>query len=85
GYTYFDWNYDCGDTSGYKKKQIVNSVLNHIKTRLKTEDYTIILLHDIKTETIKAVPEIIEYCLEQGYTLAGLDENSPNRQFVVKN
>jgi len=85
GYTYFDWNYDCGDTSGYKKKQIVNSVLKHIKTRLKTENYTIILLHDIKAETIKAVPEIIEYCLEQGYTLAGLDETSPNRQFAVKN
>ena len=85
GYTYFDWNFDCGDTSGKKAKQIYNSVLDHIDTRFKTEDYTIILLHDIKFETVKAMPRLIEYCLKQGYTFASLDENSPNRQFEAKN
>lgn len=85
GYIYFDWNYDCGDTSGKTAKEIYNGVLNHIDTRLKTEDSTIILLHDIKEETIKAIPKIIEYCLNKGYTFAGLDVNSPNRQFDAKN
>ncbi len=85
GYVYFDWNYDCGDTSGKTAKEIYNGVLNHVDTRFKTENSTIILLHDIKAETIKAIPKIIEYCLSKGYTFAGLEENSPNRQFAPNN
>lgn len=85
GYVYFDWNYDCGDTSGKKAKQIYNGILNHIDTRFETEDSTIILLHDIKPETVKAMAKTIEYCLKKGYTFAALDVNSPNRQFDAKN
>lgn len=85
GYVYFDWNYDCGDTAGKTAGEICNGVLNHIDTRFKTENSTIILLHDIKAETIKAIPEIIEYCLSKGYAFAGLEENSPNRQFAPNN
>ena len=34
-------------------------------------------MHDIKDYTVEAVPAIIEYCLQNGYSFGILDENAP--------
>lgn len=72
GYQYYDWNVDSGDGAGYKKDQIVSAS--------KTDRYQhiMLLLHDgrSKEETVKALPEIIEYYKNQGYEFRPVDRQS---------
>lgn len=81
GYTYYDWNVDCGDTLGYSPSGIANSVINGIKNK----NFSIVLMHDIKYNTVEAIPIIIEYCLNNGYELAVIDESTPKVQFSPVN
>ena len=72
GYQYYDWNVDSGDGAGLDSEQI--------KSHSVTDKYShpVILLHDsqTKTETVKALPAIIEYYKEQGYEFRAIDRNS---------
>lgn len=77
GYTYYDWNVDCGDTLGYSPSGIASSVINGIKNR----NTSIVLMHDIKYNTVEAMRTIIEYCLANGYEFAVIDESTPLVQF----
>lgn len=77
GYIYFDWDVDCGDTSGYSSSQIAQTTINQIKGRKSS----IVLMHDIKNRTVEAVKTIIEYGLRNGYEFAVLDESTPPVQF----
>lgn len=81
GYTYYDWNVDCGDTLGYSASGIANSVISGIKNK----SFSIVLMHDIKYNTVEAMPAIIEYCLANGYELAVIDESTPRIQFSAVN
>ncbi len=82
GYTYFDWTFDSGDTSKNNKK---DDILKNVKTYLKGDGSYIILLHDIKQNTLKALPEIIDYGLSRGYTFKSIDENTPVKHFKIAN
>ena len=42
-------------------------------------------MHDIKKNTLEALPEIIVYAKSLGYTFAALDENSPTEHFKIAN
>lgn len=75
GYVYFDWTFDSGDTS--KKDNSVEAILKNVKTNLKGDGNYIILMHDIKENTLKALPQIIEFAKTNGYDFAKLTENSP--------
>lgn len=81
GYKYFDWNVTSGDADSTPatKEQIVNNVVN----RSKNLQTPIILMHDAasKTETAKAVPEIINQLKTQGFSFDKLSENSPTVHF----
>ncbi len=81
GYVYFDWNVDSND-SGYKTTQKV--ILNTIGQIFKKNN-AVVLMHDIKNYSVEAVPAIIEYCLENGYTFKVLDESSPAVRFKPVN
>jgi len=83
GYVYFDWTFDSGDTS--KKDNSANAIINNVKKSLKGEKNYIVLMHDIKKNTLKALPEIIEYAKTLGYEFNYLDENSPTAHFKIVN
>lgn len=72
GYQYYDWNVDSGDGAGLDSEQI--------KRHSVTDEYShpVILLHDsqTKTETVKALPAIIEYYKERGYKFRAIDRSS---------
>jgi peptidoglycan/xylan/chitin deacetylase (PgdA/CDA1 family) len=73
GYEYFDWDFDSGDTS--KVDNSKEAIINNVEKRLKGNDSYIILMHDIRKNTIEALPTIIEYAKSKGYKFAPLDEN----------
>lgn len=74
GYYYFDWNVDSYDSrSSSNTQKIITETINQIKTKKNA----IVLMHDIHKKTVDAVPAIIEYCLENGYTFDILSESSP--------
>lgn len=81
GYIYFDWNVDCYDTSGYGTSKIVQTTINQIKNR----NNSIVLMHDLYNSTVEAVPKIIEFGLDNGYTFKVLDETAPSCRFSPVN
>lgn len=81
GYVYFDWNVDCGDTSGYSASKIAQTTINQISSR-KT---SVVLMHDLKKNTVDAIKTILEYGVSNGYEFKVLDENSPKIQFKAVN
>lgn len=76
GYHYFDWNVDCGDAGGARTsdtvyKNVVNN-LSHNKTN-------VVLMHDFNNNyiTVNALRNIIDYGLNNGYTFASIDMETP--------
>lgn len=80
GYTYFDWNIDSMDTSTSDPDKI----FKNITSRLGNGYYNI-LMHDTKPVHRKALPKVIEYCLENGYTFLPIDETTPPVHHTVRN
>ena len=81
GYVYFDWNVDCNDSRYGSSQEIIESTIKQISS--KNNAY--VLMHDIKLTTVEAVPAIIEYCLQNGYTFKVLDKDSPPCKFSPQN
>ena len=81
GYYYFDWNVDCNDARTTDTQKIISDTLKQIKTK----DNAVVLMHDIKKQTVAALPAIIEKCLSEGYTFAVLTEDSPAIRFSPRN
>ena len=74
GYVYYDWNSSTGDASGGSI-----SVSDIVSYSLSTGQYDkkILLCHDGPghQNTAKALPDIIEGLMEQGYSFAALDNS----------
>ncbi len=81
GYAYFDWNVDCNDSRYGDTQRIIESTIEQISKK----NTSVVLMHDIKNQTVEAVPAIIEYCLRNGYTFKALDKNSPPCSFKPQN
>ena len=82
GYFYFDWNVDSYDSrSSSNTQKIITETINQIKNKKNS----VVLMHDIHKKTVDAVPAIIEYCLENGYTFDVLSENSPAVRYKPQN
>lgn len=81
GYYYFDWNIDSMDTAYKDPIKIANAVINE----LDKNQYSVVLMHDIKSANIESVDKIISYGLENGYTFLPLDESSPAIRHKVSN
>ncbi len=81
GYQYYDWNVDSGDGSGADSEEI--------KSRSVTDQYShvMILFHDsqTKTETVKALPAVMEYYKKLGYEFRAIDRGSFVSQHTVVN
>ena len=85
GYYYTDWNVDSTDASGIgiSAEQIVSSV----KKGCKKNRYNIVLMHDgwTKETTAEALPQIIEWAKEEGYTFAAMEKGGPTVHQHVNN
>lgn len=73
GYAYFDWNCDSHDADGatVPASQIINSI-----KRESGAQHLTVLMHDagVKTTTVEALPAVIEYLQQQGYSFQKLNK-----------
>ncbi len=83
GYTYFDWSFDSGDTS--RNKNSKEDIIKTVKSYLKGNGEYIILMHDLKKNTLDALPSIIEYAKNAGYKFAPITESTPIKHFKIAN
>jgi peptidoglycan/xylan/chitin deacetylase (PgdA/CDA1 family) len=81
-YTVMDWNMESSDSTraGIPAKEIVN----HVKSSA-LKHQVILLLHDGAghSETVKALPDIIDYFKKQGYVFAPLTDKVKPIQFPL--
>lgn len=83
GYQYFDWNISSSDASGSKTpvSQIISS------SCVSYTNEIMILFHDTygKDTTVEALPSIIEYYLDRGYTFKAIDESTSGFHHGINN
>jgi len=81
GYSYFDWNLGSGDTDGLNtSKQVSNRVIKNLNNQTR-----MVLMHDIKSYSVEAVRDIIEYGLSNGYNFQAININSPTFHHKINN
>ena len=82
GFIYFDWNVSSGDAGGTTNPdRIAQNVINGVH-RTGT---AVVLCHDIKVGTLKALPKIIKTLTKEGYVFKPLDESSPTTHQKIAN
>lgn len=84
GYQYYDWTSLNGDGENVKtvqglKKKAIESIGD--------KEDIMFLMHDSGAcdNTVKALPEILDYLIQQGYTFYPIDEHSPTFHHTVQN
>ncbi|MBP1906144.1 peptidoglycan/xylan/chitin deacetylase (PgdA/CDA1 family) [Paenibacillus turicensis] len=82
GYKVFDWDVDSGDSKrrGVPATEIIKNITS---SKLKNE--IVVLMHDGAghQETVKALPAIIKYYKQQGYSFGTLNAGMKPVQFTV--
>lgn len=82
GFQYFDWNVDSDDAGKAHKKE---TVLDNVVQAVSQNRVSLVLQHDVHSYSVDAVEEIIVWGLNNGYTFAPLNENSPGMHHSVYN
>ncbi len=82
GYQYFDWNITSGDAGETTSTEQVYS--NIVEGCLEQEP-AVVLQHDIKDFSVAAVERVIVWALNNGYTFAALEPNSPTTHHKIAN
>lgn len=84
GYAYYDWNATNGDgDTGLSAASLVETA----KREIGEQDVVMLLMHDGagNGETVKALPQILSYCREQGYEFRVIDETTPQFHHHINN
>lgn len=84
GYEYYDWNATNGDgDTGLSAEELIEIA----KKEIGTQDVVMLLMHDGggNGETVKALPEILRYCKEQGYEFRVIDNSTPQFHHHINN
>lgn len=80
--TYFDWNVECGDATShdYTVQELVDNIMEDV-VKYHT---SVVLMHDAenKSNTVKALPLIIEQLMEMDAEILPIDENTTLVQHV---
>ncbi len=74
GFEYFDWNVDSYDAGGASSP---DEVYRNVVNGCSGSKFSIVLQHDIKGFSVRAVESIIVWGLENGYTFLPLDVTTP--------
>jgi peptidoglycan/xylan/chitin deacetylase (PgdA/CDA1 family) len=73
GYVNHDWNLDSQDS--VMKKVTAEKIMKHIRAANKDRQVIVLLIHDSgKAASLEALPQIIDYYLEEGYAFDVLPE-----------
>ncbi len=86
GLVYFDWNVssgDAGETTSTDK--VYSNVISGIKSNTKNGRASVVLQHDSKSYSVKAVERIIQWGLQNGYRFLPLSKNSPTAHHHINN
>ena len=82
GFRYFDWNVDSKDAGGATTvDEVARNVINGISSR----NISVVLQHDIKGYSVRAVEQIIVWGLSNGYTFLPLTADSPACEHSARN
>lgn len=76
GYVYFDWNVDSNDAGGAKTAE---EIYQNVITGIIPGRANVVLMHDSSGHqpTAEALPNIIDWCLKNGYAIKVIDETTP--------
>lgn len=74
----FDWDVDAGDADSVPAS--TQEVINTVIREAKVYNHPVILCHDIKKNTVKAIPSIIAQLKALGYSFNILSPNAPTCQ-----
>ncbi len=82
-YYYFDWNVDSGDASG----KLTKEQIYHNTTSALHQGQNVILMHDtaVKKSTVEALPDIIKYAKDNGYTFARITKDTRTTHHHINN
>ena len=78
GYNYVDWNVLSGDAEQHKSTTFdgkVEEEIRNVTSNLRTTTGNVVLMHDIKQTTSKAIESIIKYGIDHGFTFKVLDQS----------
>lgn len=75
GYIYFDWNVDSGDSGNAKT---ADEIYENVVSTLIRGRTNVVLMHDSASHeaTYEALSRIIDYCIENGYILKAINEDT---------
>ncbi len=86
GYKYFDWNVDSDDAGKARtSEEVVSNIKKYAIKNGSTKGDICILMHDIKSYTAEALPEVIAELKAAGYEFKGLEHTSPGFHQRVNN
>ncbi|GGA49874.1 polysaccharide deacetylase [Paenibacillus physcomitrellae] len=82
GYKVFDWDVDSGDS---ERKGVPAAEILKKATDTGGQDQIVLLMHDGSghDNTVKALPQIIEYYKDKGYTFSALGPDTKPVQFPI--
>lgn len=77
GIVYFDWNVDTTDGEGPDRP--VETLMAGLKATLGKNQHNVVLMHDANDHntTVDALPDIIQTCIDQGYTFDVITVQTP--------
>lgn len=81
-YKYFDWNVYSGDAG---ETQSTQRVAENIISGCSGKNCAVVLQHDIKSFSVDAVEEVLQWGVENGYTFKALDLSSPCMHHGIAN
>ena len=83
GYQYFDWNVSCGDGSEHTEDELVQ----YATTEATEYENIVLLMHDsgVKQSTVAALPRVIEYYQQRGYSFEAIDRSTVVTHHGVSN
>ena len=84
GFKYYDWNISSGDAGGAKTSK---DIYNNVTKNLSKKRGNMVLMHDFggNKKGLEALPDIIKYAKQNGYTFASIDDNTPMYAQKVNN
>ena len=82
GFTYFDWNVDCGDAGGASNS---TEVYNNLVSGVSGRSRSVVLCHDTHNMTVNAMEKFIPWALRNGYAFLPLSSESPTAHHGISN
>ena len=79
GYRYYDWNASAQDAVSPQRS--ADEIARRVIDGVHANRWSVVLLHDTKSHTAQALPQILETLAGEGYTFAALDPSVPMVSF----